>query len=360
MTVKPSSSTSNSRGSLRRPDSASSSKSRGINRSPNSANSASTTGKSQTATPNPVRSSQKNLTTRSTSKRALESKDTLGRSSPGFPSPARGRQRKPSSALLPFKPLLPEVPKRPEKLSNSNLALLQACSCDDIDGVYNLLWKDANANCKMPIFGTSPLSIAFRRGHLEISHVLFSFGASLESDDYGATPVHWAANHGRDVLLSHMLKRGHISMEDLRKQDRYGSTALHFAAVKNLESTVRILVSAGIDPFMTNNDGKKASDLTTDDNIKQILIDAEAAATLTKQSKRPGRESISEQRPATKSRENLKRGKSKSQNLSSKSIVSASGSKDTLKSREGSRKNRSKGDGSVKSKTRGTNSWIYK
>ncbi|KAJ3194497.1 U4/U6 small nuclear ribonucleoprotein prp4 [Irineochytrium annulatum] len=166
----------------------------------------------------------------------------------------------------------------PRRLSPQELTLMKACEVGDIDEVYKCIWKETDVNCRKPIYGTSPLSVAFRNGHSDICEVLMSFGAILDGDEYGATPVHWAAGKGQDELLKKML-RHRIAVNDLQKRDLFGSTPLHFASVSNLESTVQVLINAGSDALITNNDGRKASDITSSDAIRDFLHEAEIAQT---------------------------------------------------------------------------------
>ncbi|KAI8853015.1 ankyrin repeat-containing domain protein [Chytridium lagenaria] len=169
----------------------------------------------------------------------------------------------------------PEPP--PKLLSSLEDHLMKACSTGDIDLVYSCIWDNVDVNCRLPFYGTSPLSVSFRHGHQNISSVLLSFGASLDGDEYGATPVHWAANNGQADLIRRMAVEGNIKHDDLQKRDLFGSTPLHFASVNNLHTTVSTLIDVGSNPLITNNDGRRPSDLTTEDAIKQLLIDAEAS-----------------------------------------------------------------------------------
>jgi len=93
-------------------------------------------------------------------------------------------------------------------------------------------------------------------------------------NNYGVTPIHWAANNGNDYMIKELCNHG-LTVKDLEKQDQFGSTPLHFAALKNNENIVQLLISSGINPMLFNNDGMKASDVTTDISIKKFLKDEE-------------------------------------------------------------------------------------
>lgn len=69
-----------------------------------------------------------------------------------------------------------------------------------------------------------------------------------------------------------ILEKGSLKNSDLSRRDCFGSTPLHFASVRNKQDVISQLVEAGCDPFTTNNDGRKPSDLTTDESIKMYLL----------------------------------------------------------------------------------------
>ena len=71
----------------------------------------------------------------------------------------------------------------------------------------------------------------------------------MSSDDFGCSPLHWAANSGKPQIINSLIKKGQLSIDDLQKKDRFGSTALHFASVRNLTDNVQRLVQ----PLFFNN-----------------------------------------------------------------------------------------------------------
>ncbi|KAJ3244586.1 hypothetical protein HK104_008023, partial [Borealophlyctis nickersoniae] len=137
-----------------------------------------------------------------------------------------------------------------------------------------------------------PLSIACRNGHTRIAEVLVEFGAEIGGEDmYGVTPLHWAANSGNTRLVEYILSKSAPSLPTTGKphtpaggkenaslvsrRDYFGSTPLHFASVGGFEDVVATLIRAGSDPTLANNDGRKASDVTTDDGVRAFLIEEE-------------------------------------------------------------------------------------
>ncbi|KAJ1547548.1 Dynein light chain 1, axonemal [Cladochytrium tenue] len=156
--------------------------------------------------------------------------------------------------------------------------LFRACQEGDVDGLYRCLWDRADVNSRLPVVGTSPLSVAFRNGNKNLAHVLLAFGAKMTPDDYGATPVHWAVHNNQTSLVEAMIRGGHLSSGNLEVQDSFGSTPLHFASVMNLSEMTKLLIDAGVDPTTANNDGRRPRDLTTDTDIAELLAAAERRA----------------------------------------------------------------------------------
>ncbi|KAJ3073691.1 hypothetical protein HDU98_000898 [Podochytrium sp. JEL0797] len=175
---------------------------------------------------------------------------------------------------------LPIVKPKPvvdvtKPLSKSEEVLMDACKEGNVDLVYKCVWEKVNLNCRLPYYGTTPLSMAFKHNHKIVCNVLINFGAKFDPDNYGVTPVHWAAHQGHSRLIRDQVHSGHISRTDLQKRDFFGSTPLHFASVNNLSDCVQTLLDVGCDSLVANNDGRLASQLTDDLGIKNILLEAQ-------------------------------------------------------------------------------------
>ncbi|KAJ3196559.1 Ankyrin repeat domain-containing protein 17 [Entophlyctis luteolus] len=164
-------------------------------------------------------------------------------------------------------------PKSPVAVSIKDLTpsernLMDACRSGDIDQVYKCIWDKVDLNCRIPYYGTTPLSLAFRNGHKMVCNVLIQFGAKSDPDDYGVTPLHWAAYNNQSTLIRDQVERGHVLRSDLSKRDLFGSTPLHFASVNNLAEMVKTLVDCGANSLVENNSGKLASEITASEKIK--------------------------------------------------------------------------------------------
>ncbi|KAI9351273.1 ankyrin repeat-containing domain protein [Obelidium mucronatum] len=234
----------------------------------------------------------------------------------------------------------PPPPRPDAPLTADEATLLAACAAGDVDGVYACVWAKVDLNCRIPHYGTTPLSVAFRNGHRPVVNLLIQFGAKFDPDNYGATPVHWAAHHGHSKLIKDQVQQGHISRVDLQKRDFFGSTPLHFASVNNLTDCVQTLLDCGSDSLVANNDGRLASHITTDDKIRNVLLEAQKYdAELHKRQDEEERLAAKKSREAASGADKKKKGGAKAKVGAPKKPATAAAPKTTGKSEiVGSRK----------------------
>jgi ankyrin repeat protein len=91
-------------------------------------------------------------------------------------------------------------------------------------------------------YGQTPLSWAAENGHEAVVRLLLEKGAELESkDNYGQTPLLWATRNGHEAVVRLLLERG----AKLESKDNYGRTLLLWAARKGHEAVVRLLLEKG-------------------------------------------------------------------------------------------------------------------
>ena len=86
-------------------------------------------------------------------------------------------------------------------------------------------------------------------------------------DYFKQTPLHWAAKLGYEKMLELFLtytRRCNIYDKNLR-------TPLYIAALNNQKGCVELLLDKGGNPFLTDKDGKKPEDVTTNTDIKILL-----------------------------------------------------------------------------------------
>ncbi|ORX75776.1 ankyrin [Anaeromyces robustus] len=154
--------------------------------------------------------------------------------------------------------------------------MFDTVSRGDIKNMYNLLWNEnVSLHAKKDYYQEDLISLAAQNDRNDLIKLLMKMNLNPKTrNNYGVTPVHWAANNGNDYIIKELCNYG-LTLKDLQKRDEFGSTPLHYAAVKNNENIVQLLVSAGIDPTVINNDGRRASDVTTDATIKKYLKDEE-------------------------------------------------------------------------------------
>ncbi len=180
--------------------------------------------------------------------------------------------------------------------------LFAAVSGGDLEQVKNLVARGENVNYKDENYSRiTPLFVAVENGSAEIAETLLNFGAKINAkDDHKQTPlmrldedasvelVDLLIKHGARVNLTDkegstalILAARSVKAEvlqilirhsaDLDARNRIGRTALMEAAdADNLEA-VRALLLAGADVNLKDEDGETAFDLTTDEEIENLL-----------------------------------------------------------------------------------------
>ena len=86
-------------------------------------------------------------------------------------------------------------------------------------------------------------------------------------DNFGNTPFHRLAKHGRTEMISMFMNEGF----DVNCRRCDGMTALHFAAEGSFLKTAEVLVSYGADPHIKSQDGRLPVDLAITDSMSQYL-----------------------------------------------------------------------------------------
>ena len=122
-------------------------------------------------------------------------------------------------------------------------------------------------------YGTTPLSLAFKRGDDVIKAVLGS--ATVVADSDGNTPLHLAVlEDAGEHVLSMLIGQGY----PVNSRNRRGKTALSVALEKSDESSMRILLQAGCDPFITDSDGNSVAGTILSDKNEFVALLTEYAA----------------------------------------------------------------------------------
>ncbi|XP_062365625.1 protein phosphatase 1 regulatory subunit 12B isoform X2 [Cinclus cinclus] len=157
-------------------------------------------------------------------------------------------------------------------------ALHQACIDENLDMVKFLVANGANVN-HQDIEGWTPLHAVASCGYLNIAEYLISHGANVAAvNSEGEVPSDIAEEAAmKDLLLEQVKKQGidlelsrkeeeQQMLQDARqwlnsgriediKQPRTGATALHVAAAKGYSEVMRLLIQAGFNLNVQDNDG---------------------------------------------------------------------------------------------------------
>nr|XP_008108094.1 PREDICTED: protein phosphatase 1 regulatory subunit 12B isoform X6 [Anolis carolinensis] len=171
---------------------------------------------------------------------------------------------------------------RGARLNTANVdgltALHQACIDENLDMVKFLVEYGANIN-QQDNEGWTPLHAVASCGYLNIAEYLISHGANVAAvNSEGEVPSDLAEEAAmKDLLLEQVKKQG-IDLDQARKaeeqqmlqdarqwlnrgkiedrrQPRTGAAALHVAAAKGYYEVMRLLIQAGFDVNVQDNDG---------------------------------------------------------------------------------------------------------
>jgi len=153
----------------------------------------------------------------------------------------------------------------------SGLPLHEAIRSGTLEEIENLVATGADINAKDKLNRT-PLHIAAWKGDSKVVQLLIRSNANLkECAIDGFTALHFAAQSG-DSLSCELIVKKYKPI--LNAKVKGNKTALHLAAAKNYEAVVSILLQLGADPTLLTNKRQLASDLTTNESIKNLLKDS--------------------------------------------------------------------------------------
>jgi ankyrin repeat protein len=176
--------------------------------------------------------------------------------------------------------------------SNPNLDLVR----DLIVLGANLEWKDEENG------DLTPLHVAAEFGSVEIARMLIDAGAKLNvQDTWGSkTPLHLAVHQGRAKIAQMLIDAGadkdvqdkwdHTALQwavsngeieiaqmlidvgaNVNMQDEDGWTSLHWAVSNGNIEITKILIDAGARKDIKNKEGEIPYDLTTNQELKNML-----------------------------------------------------------------------------------------
>lgn len=171
------------------------------------------------------------------------------------------------------------------------LPLIAAIKAGDSAEVENLIAGGADVNERMPVVGSlddhyTPLGIAAREGHADITRALLRAGADPRrvTGLMRGTPLHEASYFGRTEIIQALTEgrsRADAPVSELDAQGPYnGQTALHDAVWHGHLEAARALVQAGVRLDLKTHSGLTAAALALlygYGEIAQLLTEPEQA-----------------------------------------------------------------------------------
>ncbi|WP_353280584.1 ankyrin repeat domain-containing protein [Wolbachia endosymbiont (group B) of Cyclophora punctaria] len=148
----------------------------------------------------------------------------------------------------------------------------------NVDHLFDvsLTTNDRQLNLKSTL-----LHIAAYNGHLDIVKYLVDekkVSPDQKAND-GINALHWAALNGHLDIVKYLVDEKKVS-PDQKAND--GRTALHWAALNGHLDIVKYLREKGIYPLLKDKGGKTPRDLANDENIRQLLKEAETKQIISK------------------------------------------------------------------------------
>ena len=116
----------------------------------------------------------------------------------------------------------------------------------------------------------TPLIVAAANGQLEMVKDLINLGADIEAqNDISATPLVLASYHGYKDIVKYLIDSG-ANVNAVGKSDNW--TALMSAVSGDHLEIVKLLLKAGADASIVNNDGKTALDIAKEDSSASFKL----------------------------------------------------------------------------------------
>ncbi|XP_062515276.1 ankyrin repeat domain-containing protein 17-like [Corticium candelabrum] len=123
----------------------------------------------------------------------------------------------------------------------------------DVNSVTRLLENGVNVNARC-LYGETILTLACRKKKKEIVELLLAKSADVnETNETGWTSLITAAEKGCEEIIDVLVK---VEGINVMKKERYGKTAIHYAARNNHVTIVERLLSCSVPVDVMDNDGR--------------------------------------------------------------------------------------------------------
>lgn len=137
-----------------------------------------------------------------------------------------------------------------------------ACALNDTQRLQEIIDDDRDTVNAAEDYGMTPLHWAARAGSRECAEILLEHGCLVNAANKAVrTPLHLAAEHDRADMICFLALHG----ASLNTQDKKGRTPLHRATYEGKVEAAEALLEAGADPMTLNKSGKNAFEIARKD-----------------------------------------------------------------------------------------------
>ncbi len=137
-----------------------------------------------------------------------------------------------------------------------------ACALNDTDRLRELIDEDSEAVDATDDYGMTPLHWAARAGSMECVETLLRHGAPVNLPNKARrTPLQLAAEADQADIIRLLAQHG----ADLNTQDKKGRAPLHRATYEGKVAAAETLLEVGADPTVLNKNGKTAFEIARKD-----------------------------------------------------------------------------------------------
>ena len=137
-----------------------------------------------------------------------------------------------------------------------------ACALNDTDRLQELIDENSNVADATDDYGMTPLHWAARADSMECAEILLERGALVNPlNKARRTPLQLASEANR----ADMIRLLSLHNADLNTQDKKGRTPLHRATYEGCVEAAEALLEAGADPTVLNKNGKTAFEIARKD-----------------------------------------------------------------------------------------------